>query len=94
MDPAFKEKQHERIREARLELQGMLLLAFCGSKLMAWCPILHPAIRRHFDQIEKIHGLKITNKDWMIREAEAFGEYKGETADQETKAGAGLDQQD
>lgn len=97
MDPAFKNKVHQGIREARLELQGKLLLAFCDQELMGQCPILHPLLRRHFDQLERIHGLNIINKEWMIREAESIGESIGakekQETDQETKGGSGLDQQ-
>jgi hypothetical protein len=93
MDPAFENKEKPEIKEARLQLEGKLLLAFCGQEIIGQCGALHPEAKRHFDQIERIHGYKIINKEWMLREVALIGEYQGESIDQETKGGSGVDQQ-
>jgi hypothetical protein len=94
MDPAFKNKHHERIKEARMELQGRLLLAFLDQEIVGQCPWDHPEVRRHFEQIEKIHGIRIENKEWMLREVEAIGTENKQETNQETERGSIVDKQD
>lgn len=66
--PSFKDHKVKEIRKATMELHGRLLFVWAGKDLVGQCHVDHPGMVRHMDQLERIFGVHIENKRWMLQQ--------------------------